>query len=46
MRIDIISSVPELMTSPLNESILKRAQEKGFVQIVVHNLLDFALDRR
>ena len=27
MRIDIISSVPELMTSPLNESILRRAQE-------------------
>lgn len=46
MRIDIISSVPELMTSPLNESILKRAQEKGFVQIVVHNLHDYAHDRR
>ena len=37
MRIDIISSVPDLMASPLNESILKRAQEKGLVEIVVHN---------
>ena len=46
MRIDIISSVPELMTSPLNESILKRAQEKGLVEIVVHNLHDYAHDRR
>ena len=46
MRIDIISSVPDLMTSPLNESILKRAQEKGFAQIVVHNLHDYAHDRR
>ena len=46
MRIDIISSVPELMTSPLNESILRRAQEKGFVEIVIHNLHDYAHDRR
>ena len=29
MRIDIISVVPELLSSPLNESILKRAQESG-----------------
>ena len=40
MRIDIITVVPELVTSPLNESILKRAQEKGLVEIVVHNLHD------
>ena len=32
MRIDIITSVPELLTSPLNESILKRAQDKGLVE--------------
>ena len=42
MRIDIITSVPELLTSPLNESILKRAQDKGLVEIVVHNLHDYA----
>ena len=46
MRIDIITSVPELLTSPLNESILKRAQDKGLVEIVVHNLHDYAHDRR
>ena len=46
MRIDIITSVPELLTSPLNESILRRAQDKGLVEIVVHNLHDYAHDRR
>ena len=46
MRIDIISSVPDLMTSPLNESILRRAQDKGLVEIVVHNLHDWAHDKR
>ena len=46
MRIDIITSVPELLTSPLSESILKRAQEKGLVEIVVHNLHDYAHDKR
>ena len=46
MRIDILTVVPELLTSPLNESILHRAQEKGLVQIVVHNLHDYTHDRR
>ena len=46
MRIDIISSVPDLLASPLNESILKRAQEKGLVENVVHNMHDNAHDRR
>lgn len=46
MRIDIITVVPELVASPLNESILKRAQEKGLVQIVIHNLRDYTFDRR
>ena len=46
MRIDIITVVPELVVSPLNESILKRAQEKGLVQIVIHNLRDYTFDRR
>ena len=45
MRIDILTVVPELLTSPLNESILHRAQEKGLVRIVVHNLHDYAHDR-
>ena len=33
MRIDIITSVPELLTSPLNESILKRAQDLSLIHI-------------
>ena len=46
MRIDIISVVPDLLISPLNESMLKRAQQKGLVEIVVHNLHDYAHDKR
>ena len=45
MRIDILTSVPELLESPLNESILRRAQERGLVEIVIHNLHDYAHDR-
>lgn len=41
MRIDIISAVPELLESPLNYSIVKRACDKGLVQIQVHNLRDY-----
>ncbi len=42
MRIDIISSVPDLLYSPLNTSIVKRAQDKKKVEIVVHNLRDYS----
>jgi len=45
MRIDILSVVPELLDSPLNQSILKRAQNSGLVEIVVHNIRDYATDR-
>ncbi len=45
MRIDILTVVPELLSSPLGESILKRAQQKGLVEIVVHNLRDYTSDR-
>ena len=45
MRIDIISAVPELLHSPLNFSILKRAQDKGLVEINVHNLRDYTTDK-
>jgi tRNA (guanine37-N1)-methyltransferase len=45
MRIDILTVVPELLTSPLGESILKRAQQKGLVEIVVHNIRDYATGR-
>lgn len=45
MRIDIISAVPELLDSPLNYSIIKRAKEKGLVEIHVHNLRDYSTDK-
>lgn len=45
MRIDILTVVPELLESPLNQSILKRAKEKGLVEIVVHNIRDYTTDR-
>jgi tRNA (guanine37-N1)-methyltransferase len=42
MRIDIISAVPDLLASPFSHSIMKRAQEKGLFEVVVHNLRDYA----
>lgn len=45
MRIDILTVVPELLESPLNQSILKRAKEKGLVEIKVHNIRDYTTDR-
>lgn len=45
MRIDIISAVPELLMSPLNTSIIKRAQNKGKIDIVIHNLRDYAYNK-
>lgn len=45
MRIDIVTGLPKLLESPLQESILHRAQEKGLVEIVVHNLRDYTHDK-
>ena len=42
MRIDIITVLPELMRSPFEASILKRATEKGLVDIHFHNLRDYS----
>lgn len=42
MRIDIISCVPRLLESPFSHSILQRAQDKGLVEVVVHDLRDFS----
>lgn len=42
MRVDIISAVPELLDSPLQTSIIKRAQNKGLVEIYVHDLRQYA----
>ena len=45
MRIDIITVLPEMLESPLGCSILKRASDKGLVEIVVHNLRDFSTNK-
>lgn len=45
MRIDIISAVPEIFKSPLDSSILKRAQNKNKAEIFVHNLRDYAFNK-
>ena len=45
MRIDILTVVPELLDSPLNQSIMKRAQQAGLVEIVVHNIRDYTTDK-
>jgi tRNA (guanine37-N1)-methyltransferase len=45
MRIDIITVLPELLDSPLNHSIVKRAKEKGIVEINIINLRDFTADK-
>ena len=42
MRIDVITVLPELLESPLNHSIVKRAKDKGLAEIHLHNLRDFA----
>ncbi len=46
MRIDIISAVPDSLSSILNTSIIKRAQDKNLVSIIVHNLRDFAFNKQ
>jgi tRNA (guanine37-N1)-methyltransferase len=45
MRIDILSAVPGLLEGPFSDSIVKRAQEKGLVEIVVHNIRDWSTDK-
>jgi tRNA (guanine37-N1)-methyltransferase len=45
MRIDIISAVPQLLASPLEESLIKRARDNGIVEIVIHNLRDYGLGK-
>ena len=44
MRIDIITVSPELIKSPFEHSIMKRAQDKGLAEVHFHNLRDYALN--
>mgnify|MGYP002784713871 CR=1 FL=1 len=45
MRIDILSAVPRLLDSFLQHSILKRAQDKGLAELVVHDLRDYSSNK-
>jgi tRNA (guanine37-N1)-methyltransferase len=45
MRIDIITVIPELIQGFMQESIVGRAQKKGLVEIHIHNLRDYTLDK-
>lgn len=45
MRIDIVTVSPELIKSPFEHSILKRAQDKGKVEVYFHDLRDYAINK-
>lgn len=45
MYFDILTLFPSMFSGPLTESILKRAQQAGFLHIALHNIRDFATDR-
>ena len=45
MRIDIITVLPDMFRGPLDQSILQRAQDKGLVQLHIHNLRDYSTFR-
>jgi tRNA (guanine37-N1)-methyltransferase len=44
MQIDVITVLPELLESPLSHSIMKRAQNKGLLEVRVHNLREWAVN--
>jgi len=46
MRIDIITCLPKLLESPFGHSILQRAQDKGIVEVVVHDLRAYAVNKK
>ncbi|MBL7999627.1 MAG: tRNA (guanosine(37)-N1)-methyltransferase TrmD [Candidatus Kapabacteria bacterium] len=45
MRVDLLSAVPQQFESVISTSIIQRARTKGIIEIVVHNLHDYATDR-
>ena len=45
MKIDIVTLFPEICRAPLSESIMKRAQENGIVDLGIHNLRDWTTDK-
>ena len=45
MRIDILSILPQLIESPLSDSIMQRAQDKGCIEIHLHDIRKYSLDK-
>lgn len=45
MRIDIITCLPKLLESPFSHSILQRAKDKGLVEVEIHDLRDYAINK-
>ncbi len=45
MKFDVLSIFPEMLKSPLDYSLLKKAQEKGLIEIRLHNIRDWAEDK-
>src|SRR5215467_3042896 len=45
MRIDIVTLFPEICRAPLSESMMKRAQEKGVLELHIHNLRRWTTDK-
>jgi tRNA (guanine37-N1)-methyltransferase len=45
MRIDILTILPDLLISPFSDSIMKRAQTKGHLELVLHNIRDYSRDK-
>ena len=46
MRIDIITVLPKLLQGPFDDSILKRARDKGLIEVNIHNLRDYATNKQ
>lgn len=45
MRIDILTILPDLLQGPFSDSIMKRAQTKGHLELVIHNIRDYSTDK-
>ena len=46
MRIDILTAVPNLLDSPFAHSIMKRAQQKGLLEVYLHNIRDYSTSKQ
>ncbi len=46
MRIDILTILPDLLLGPFSDSIMKRAQEKGHLELHVHNIRDYSTSKQ